>query len=114
MTGLCEGTNEPPGSLKTPFMGCSATDISKEVSLEVNPEKTKYMIMSRDQSIIRNGNIKIGNLSFEKVEKFKYLGATVTKYINDTREEIKRRINIGNTCYYSVDKLLSASLIYGI
>ncbi|KAJ4429771.1 hypothetical protein ANN_21975 [Periplaneta americana] len=80
--------------------------------MEVNPEKTKYMIVSRDENIVRNGNIKIGNLSFEKVEKFKYLGATVTN-INDTREEItsKHRINIGNACYYSVEKLLSSSLL---
>ncbi|KAJ4441034.1 hypothetical protein ANN_10883 [Periplaneta americana] len=68
------------------------------------------MIMSRDQNIVRNGNIKIGDLSFEEVEKFKYLGATVTN-INDTREEIKRRINMGNACYYSVEKLLSSSLL---
>ncbi|KAJ4450909.1 hypothetical protein ANN_02343 [Periplaneta americana] len=59
---------------------------SKEIGLEVNPEKTKYMIMSRDQNIVRNGTIKVGDLSFEEVEKFKYLGATVTN-INDTREE---------------------------
>ncbi|KAJ4433926.1 hypothetical protein ANN_16241 [Periplaneta americana] len=83
---------------------------SKEIGLEVNPEKTKYMIMSRDQNIVRNGNIKIGNLSFEEVEKFKYLGATVTN-INDTREEIKHKINMGNACYYSVEKLLSSSLL---
>ncbi|KAJ4448244.1 hypothetical protein ANN_10258 [Periplaneta americana] len=83
---------------------------SKAIGLEVNPEKTKYMIMSRDQNIVRNGNIKIGDLSFEEVEKFKYLGATVTN-INDTREEIKRRINMGNACYYSVEKLLSSSLL---
>ncbi|KAJ4434385.1 hypothetical protein ANN_22945 [Periplaneta americana] len=69
-------------------------EASKEIGLEVNPEKTKYMIMSRDENIVRNGNIKIGNLSFEEVVKFKYLGATVTN-INDTREEIKHRINIG-------------------
>ncbi|KAJ4431637.1 hypothetical protein ANN_20236 [Periplaneta americana] len=68
------------------------------------------MIMSRDENIVRNGNIKIGDLSFEEVEKFKYLGATVTN-INDTREEIKRRINMGNACYYSVEKLLSSSLL---
>ncbi|KAJ4440720.1 hypothetical protein ANN_08868 [Periplaneta americana] len=87
------------------------TDVaSKAISLEVNPEKTKYMIMSRDQNIVRNGNIKIGDLSFEEVEKFKYLGATVTN-INDTREEIKRRINMGNACYYSVEKLLTSSLL---
>ncbi|KAJ4435655.1 hypothetical protein ANN_18271 [Periplaneta americana] len=66
---------------------------SKEIGLEVNPAKTKYMIMSRDQKIVRNGTIKVGDLSFEEVEKFKYLGATVTN-INDTREEIKRRINV--------------------
>ncbi|KAJ4429544.1 hypothetical protein ANN_21713 [Periplaneta americana] len=85
-------------------------EASKEIGLEVNPEKTKYMIMSRDQNIVRNGNIKLGNLSFEEVEKFKYLGATVTN-INDIREEIKHRINMGNTCYYSVEKFLSSSLL---
>ncbi|KAJ4428958.1 Exportin-2 [Periplaneta americana] len=56
-------------------------EASKEIGLEVNPEKTKYMIMSCDENIVRNGNIKIGNLSFEEVEKFKYLGATVTNMI---------------------------------
>ncbi|KAJ4444417.1 hypothetical protein ANN_06209 [Periplaneta americana] len=85
-------------------------EASKEIGLEVNPEKTKYMIMSRDQNIVRNGNIKIGNISFEEVEKFKYLGATVTN-INDTWAEIKHRINMGNACYYSVEKLLSSSLL---
>ncbi|KAJ4436577.1 hypothetical protein ANN_16610 [Periplaneta americana] len=85
-------------------------EASKAIGLEVNPEKTKYMIMSRDQNIVRNGNIKIGDLSFEEVEKFKYLGATVTN-INDTREEIKRRINMGNACYYSVEKFLLSSLL---
>ncbi|KAJ4445911.1 hypothetical protein ANN_12597 [Periplaneta americana] len=85
-------------------------EASKGIGLEVNPEKTKYMIMSRDENIVRNGNIKIGDLSFEEVEKFKYLGATVTN-INDTREEIKGRINMGNASYYSVEKLLSSSLL---
>ncbi|KAJ4435346.1 hypothetical protein ANN_17959 [Periplaneta americana] len=82
----------------------------KEVGLEVNPEKKKYMIMTRDGNIVRNGNINIGYFSFEEVEKFKYLGATVTN-INDTREEIKHRINMRNACYYSVEKLLSSSLL---
>ncbi|KAJ4443388.1 hypothetical protein ANN_05056 [Periplaneta americana] len=85
-------------------------EASKEIGLEVNYDKTKYMIMSRDQNIVRNGNIKIGDLSFEEVEKFKYLGAIVTN-VNDTREDIKRRINMGNVCYYSVEKLLSSSLL---
>ncbi|KAJ4448649.1 hypothetical protein ANN_00039 [Periplaneta americana] len=83
---------------------------SKDIGLAVNPEKTKYKIMCPDENIVRNGNIKTGNLSFEEVENFKYLGATVTN-INNTREEIKRRINMGNACYYSVEKLLSSSLL---
>ncbi|KAJ4438444.1 hypothetical protein ANN_14389 [Periplaneta americana] len=85
-------------------------EASKAIGLEVNPEKTKYMIMSHDQNIVRNGTIKIGDLSFEELEKFKYLGATVTN-INYTWEEIKHRINMGNACYYSVEKLLSSSLL---
>ena len=35
--------------------------VSKEVGLEVNAEKTMYMVMSRDQHAERNHNIKIGS-----------------------------------------------------
>ena len=43
--------------------------------------------------IIQNGNIVIGNLSFENLKKVK--GVTITN-ISDIREEIKCRINMGN------------------
>jgi hypothetical protein len=36
-------------------------DASKEVSLEVNPEKTKYMLLSRHQNAGQNHDIKIGD-----------------------------------------------------
>jgi hypothetical protein len=49
----------------------------KEISLEVNAEKTKYMVMSRDQNTEQNHNLKLDN-SFERVEQFKYLGTTLT------------------------------------
>ena len=61
---------------------------------------TKHMITFRQQNIVQNQNIVIENLSFQKVEKFKYLGVTVTNR-NDIHEEIKRRINTGNAYYYS-------------
>ncbi|KAJ4441369.1 hypothetical protein ANN_11224 [Periplaneta americana] len=57
-------------------LNCTTPLRTKAIGLEVNPENTKYMIISRDQNIVRNGNIKIGKFSFEEVEKFKYLGAT--------------------------------------
>jgi hypothetical protein len=41
---------------------------TKEIGLEVNADKTKYMVMSRDQNGGRNHNIKIDNISFERVE----------------------------------------------
>ncbi|KAJ4438023.1 hypothetical protein ANN_13962 [Periplaneta americana] len=34
-------------------------EASKEIDLEVNCEKTNYMIMSHDENIVRNGNIKL-------------------------------------------------------
>jgi len=41
---------------------------SKEIGLEVNADKTKFMVMSRDQNAGRRHNIKIDNKSFEKME----------------------------------------------
>jgi hypothetical protein len=51
-------------------------DASKEVGLEVNTEKTKYMLVSQDQTAGQNREIKIGNRSFEDVSQFRYLGTT--------------------------------------
>jgi hypothetical protein len=48
-------------------------DASKEVGLEVNVEKTKYMLVSRDQNAGQNWEIKVGSRSFENVSQFKYL-----------------------------------------
>ena len=47
---------------------------TKENGLEVNADRTKYMIMSRDQNAGRRHSMKIDNSSIERVEKFKYLG----------------------------------------
>jgi hypothetical protein len=85
-------------------------DASKEVGLEVNEEKTKYMLVSWDKNAGQNWDIKIGNRSFENVSQFKYLGTTVTDQ-NLIQEEIKRRVNSGKACYHSVQKLLSSRLL---
>ena len=50
----------------------------KEIGLEVNTDKTKYMVMSRDQNAGRSHSIKTDNSSFKRVEEFKYLGTTLT------------------------------------
>jgi hypothetical protein len=51
---------------------------SKEVGLEINVDKTKYMLLSRHQNVGQNRDIKIGNRQFENESQLKYLGTTVT------------------------------------
>jgi hypothetical protein len=81
----------------------------KEVGLEANAEKTKYMLLSHHQNAGQNHDIKIANRSFENMAQFKYLLTTVTNQ-NLIQEEIKRTLNSGNACYHSVQNLLSSRL----
>jgi hypothetical protein len=85
-------------------------DASKKVGLEVNPEKTKCMLMSRSQKIRQKHSIKIAKRSFEYVAKFKYLGTTLTDQ-NHIHAEIKSRLNLGDACYHSVQSFLSSRLL---
>ena len=73
-------------------------------------DKTKYMIMSRDQNAGRSHSMNIDNSSIERVEEFKYLGTTLTNK-NSIQEEIKSRLKVGNACYYSVQNLSTSSLL---
>jgi UDP-galactopyranose mutase len=54
--------------------------------------------------------VKIDNRSIERVEEFKYLGATLADQ-NSIQEEIKNRLKVGNACYYSVQNILSSRLL---
>jgi hypothetical protein len=85
-------------------------DASKEVDLEVNPEKTKYMFMSHSQKTGQKHCIKVVNRSFEDVAKFKYLRTKLT-HQNCMHKEIKSRLHSGNACYHSVLSLLSSCLL---
>jgi hypothetical protein len=53
-------------------------DASKEAGLEVNPEKTKYMLVSLCLKAGQRQSIKIANRSFESVAEYRYLGTTLT------------------------------------
>jgi hypothetical protein len=85
-------------------------DATTDVGLEINVEETRYMLLSREQNVGQNRDMKIANRSFENVSQFKYLGTTVT-HQNLIQEKIKRRLNSGNACYHSVQNLLSSQLL---
>jgi hypothetical protein len=86
------------------------TDVSKETGVEVNTEKSKYMLLSRHQNAGQNYDVKITNRSFETVAHLRYLGMTVTNQ-NLIQEEIKRTLNSVNMCYNTVQNLLSSRLL---
>ena len=74
---------------------------TKETGLEVNVDKTKYMVMSREQTAGLSHTVKVNNGSIERVEEFKYLGKTLTNE-NSIQKEIKSRLKLGNAYYHSV------------
>jgi hypothetical protein len=57
-------------------------DASNEVDLEVNTEKTKYMLLSRHQTAGQNHDIKIVHRCFENVAQFRYLGRDVVQAVS--------------------------------
>jgi len=83
---------------------------NKEIGLEVNADRTKYMVMSRDQNAGRSHSMKIDNSYFERMEDFKYLETTLTNQ-NSIRVEIKSRLKPVIACYHSAQNLLSPSLL---
>jgi hypothetical protein len=85
-------------------------DANKEVGLEINVEKTKYMLLSRQQNVDQNRDIKIANRWFGNVSQFKYLGTKVTNQ-NLIQKEIKRRLSSGNASSHSVQSRLCSRLL---
>jgi len=83
---------------------------SKEIRLEINADKTEYMVMFRDQNIGLIHIIKTDNIFLARVEEVKYLGTALTNQ-SSIQEEIKSRLKSGNACYHLVQNLLSYSLL---
>jgi len=44
---------------------------AREIGLELSADKTKYMVMSRDQNAGRIHSVRINNSTFKRVEEFK-------------------------------------------
>ena len=80
------------------------------IGLELNADKTKYMVMSRDQNAGQSYNKETDNKSFERLGQFNFFGTTLMNP-NSIQEEVISRLKLGNACYPLVQNLLSCSLL---
>jgi len=111
LLAYADDVNIPGGSIHTLKENAEAlVGATWEIGLEVNADKSKYMVMSRDQNAGRIHSVRIDNSTFERVEEFKNLGTILTNQ-NSIAEEIKTRLKLGNACYHSVQYLLSSRLL---
>ena len=64
---------------------------TREIGLEVSADKTKCIVMSRDQNAGRYQSVRTVKSTLEKVEDLKYLGTTLRKQ-NSIPKVIKSRL----------------------
>jgi len=82
--------------------------VAKPMGLKVNQDRTKYMVVSKE-----NGNIThliVGGYTFQAVNGFKYLGTNINKS-NNIHNEIILRISAANKVYFALVKLFESKLL---
>ncbi|KAJ4447069.1 hypothetical protein ANN_09058 [Periplaneta americana] len=82
MAGLCEGGNEPPGSLKAKEemilrnMLLELNDSCEQYGMKINANKTKTMVTGRK---IKRVNLRILNEAVEQEEENELVGSLAEK-----------------------------------
>ena len=82
----------------------------KDIGLAVNTRKTKYMKVECYRGLLASEHITVVSNTNKQVKTSKYLGSLLTIQ-NSIQEEIKCRLKERNSCYYSVQTLLSSRLL---
>ena len=79
-------------------------NIARNFGLQINQEKTRYMIVERKTSIKKNkiGHFKIKNYKFARVENFKYLGVILNED-NSNQIDLQERIKNANKTFYATN-----------
>ncbi|KAL4104510.1 hypothetical protein QTP88_019805 [Uroleucon formosanum] len=81
---------------------------SSSMGLVINENKTKYMVMTRNA--MTKSNLHVGDLTFEQVEDFKYLGVNINEK-NNMHNEIRMRINAANRCYFTMREMFFSKIL---
>lgn len=86
----------------------SLTNAASSVGLRVNVNKTKYMMVPKQDNF--PDHVTIQNNRFNVVDNFKYLGSQINSN-NDIGEEVMARIASGNRCYYGLRKFFQSKTL---
>jgi hypothetical protein len=76
-------------------------NIARKLGLQINQEKTKYMIVERENTLKQNkiGHLKIKNYKFERDENFKYVGV-ILNADNNHQTHLQERVKNANKTYF--------------
>jgi len=96
------------GSVRTIRNAAGLLVADKEIGLEVNPGKTKYM--SGHQNVRRSHNMKVDNRNFARVEVIKHWQTNIT-ILNCVQEEVNSIMKSGSICCLSLQNILSSILL---
>ncbi|XP_060519890.1 uncharacterized protein LOC132698058 [Cylas formicarius] len=81
-------------------------DASKNYGLNINSNKTKFMIISRDRVPYVNAQLVVDGMALERVKKYRYLGSWLyDDWDND--KEIKARIEIARSYFLKFKHILT-------
>lgn len=79
---------------------------SKDMGLNINTDKTKLLIITREPDTFKNTTLKFGHAIIERLNKFKYLGTWLCE--DWTLEmEIKCRIEMARGAFTKLRKVLT-------
>jgi hypothetical protein len=85
--------------------------MASKVGLEINDEKTEYMILScQDREYQQGQFMNVEGHVFKRVTHFKYLGHFLTQD-NDLKMEVSARIQKGNKSFFGLGKLPSSRVL---
>jgi hypothetical protein len=113
LTQICGYADDILVTARTlPVVKVQCDELSREegrVSLEINPNKTKYIRFSASPSPRSVNGVTIYEITYEGVAEFIYLGMSIFNY-NRKEKEIQRRILAGNRIYFATISLKSRLL----
>jgi hypothetical protein len=74
---------------------------AREMHLNINQDKTKYMPVTKKDCSKIPSHIEIDSYRFETVHRFTYLGSEINCK-NDKSVEIRKRILAANKCFHGL------------